>query len=72
MINPLEHFSDRAIRIVADNKIQAAIDAGEFDNLPGHGKPCRLVDEPYDPFWWIRRKLRAEQLNPNPVDGWSM
>jgi hypothetical protein len=57
-------ISDRAIQIVAENKIKAAIEAGEFDNLPGFGKPSPLIDEPYDPFWWIRRKLRAEQLNP--------
>jgi hypothetical protein len=63
MSRSAELFSDRAIRIVAENKIQAAIDAGEFDRLPGLGKPSPLVDEPYDPFWWIRRKLRAEQLN---------
>jgi hypothetical protein len=56
-------MSDRAIQIVAENKIKAAIEAGEFDKLPGFGKPSAIIDEPYDPFWWIRRKLRAEQLN---------
>jgi hypothetical protein len=72
MMNPFDHFSDRAIRLVADNKIQAALDAGEFDNLPGLGKPSPIIDEPYGPFWWIRRKLRAEQVHPNPADGWSI
>lgn len=43
-------------------RIRAAIEAGEFDNLPGVGKPCPLIDEPYDPYWWIRRKLRRENL----------
>jgi hypothetical protein len=56
-------FSDRAIQIVAENKILAAIEAGEFANLPGFGKPSAIIDEPYDPFWWIRRKLRAERIN---------
>jgi hypothetical protein len=56
-------MSDRAIQIVADNRIKAAIEAGEFENLPGFGKPSAIIDEPYDPFWWIRRKLRAEQLS---------
>jgi hypothetical protein len=63
-------FSDRAIMIVAENKIRAAIEAGDFDRLPGLGKPSRLVDEPYDPFWWVRSKLRAEQLRPSALDGW--
>jgi hypothetical protein len=57
-------LSDRAIQIVAENKIRAAIEAGEFDNLPGFGQPSALMDEPYDPHWWIRRKLQREQLLP--------
>jgi hypothetical protein len=56
-------LSDRAIQIVAENKIRAAIDAGEFEDLPGFGKPSPIIDEPYDPNWWIRRKLRAEELS---------
>ncbi len=55
-------ITDRAIQRVADNKIHAAIEAGEFDNLPGLGQPVGIFDEPYDPHWWIRRKLRREQL----------
>jgi hypothetical protein len=55
-------FTDRALGIVADDKIRAAIAHGQFDNLPGFGKPCAACDEPYDPHWWIRRKLRAENI----------
>ena len=55
-------ISDRAIQIIADNKIRAAIAAGEFGNLPGYGKPIESIDEPYDPHWWIRQKLRREEL----------
>jgi hypothetical protein len=55
-------ISDRAMQIIADNKIRAAIAAGEFDNLPGYGKPIESIDEPYDPHWWIRQKLRREEL----------
>jgi hypothetical protein len=63
--------SERAMRIVAENKLRAAIDAGEFENLPGMGKPSPLIDEPYDPFWWIKRKLRQENLPADPRAGWS-
>ena len=69
-MEPGRTFSERAMAIVAENKIRAAIDAGEFDNLPGLGKPSPLIDEPYDPFWWVRRKLQREQLPANPADGW--
>jgi hypothetical protein len=55
-------MSDRAIQIIAENKIRAAVEAGEFDNLPGFGQPAAIFDEPYDPHWWIRRKLKRERL----------
>lgn len=58
-----EFLSDRAIQIIAENKIRAAIEAGEFDNLPGLGQPAAIFDEPYDPHWWIRRKLKREDLS---------
>jgi hypothetical protein len=57
-------FGDRAIRIVAEDKLAAAIAAGEFDHLPGLGKPHPIFDEPYDPLWWVRRKLAREGLQP--------
>lgn len=63
--------SERAMQVVAENRLLAAIEAGEFDNLPGFGKPSPLIDEPYDPFWWIRRKLRQENLPADPRDGWQ-
>ena len=63
--------SERAMQVVAENKLLAAIEAGEFDNLPGFGKPSPLIDEPYDPLWWIRRKLRQENLPADPRDGWQ-
>jgi hypothetical protein len=55
-------ISDRAIQIIADNKIRAAIEAGEFNNLPGFGQPLVAIDEPYDPNWWVRSKLKREEL----------
>jgi hypothetical protein len=63
-------FSERAMALVAENKLRAAIEAGEFDNLPGFGKPSPVIDEPYDPYWWIRRKLQREGVAVNPQDGW--
>jgi Domain of unknown function (DUF1992) len=63
-------ITERALGIVAENKIRAAIEAGEFDRLAGLGKPSPLIDEPYDPFWWIRSKLQAEQLRADAADGW--
>jgi len=58
----LGRFTDRAIDIVVEDKICAAIERGEFNDLPGFGKPHPICDEPYDPNWWVRRKLRQEGL----------
>ena len=48
--------------MVSENKIKEAIRAGEFENLEGFGKPLPLDSEPYDPHWWIRRKMKREQI----------
>ena len=42
--------------------IQQAIRRGEFDNLPGAGKPLQGLGERHDPDWWIRRKIETEKL----------
>jgi hypothetical protein len=59
-------LTDRAIQIIAENRIRAAIDVGEFDKLPGLGQPADIFAEPYDPYLWIRRKMQREQI-PNVV-----
>lgn len=55
-------LSDRAIRLIADAKIDQAIAEGDFDDLPGFGRPFEFDDTQYDPNWWIRRKLERERL----------
>lgn len=47
---------------VIENAIQQAIRRGEFDNLPGAGKPLEGLGGTHDPDWWIRRKIEREQL----------
>jgi hypothetical protein len=42
--------------------IQQAIRAGEFDDLPGAGKPLPELGTTHDPDWWIRRKIEREGL----------
>ena len=59
------HFADLAIQIIADDKIRSAIERGEFDRLPGLGRPLHF-DAADDPDWWIRRKLREEDLTKWP------
>ena len=42
--------------------VQQAIRRGEFDDLPGAGRPIADLGQPYDPDWWIRRKIQREEL----------
>jgi|SRR5256712_239161 len=46
--------------------IREAQAKGVFDELPGAGKPLPGLDEPYDPMWWVKRKLRDEKLSLLP------
>ncbi|MFB2597849.1 DUF1992 domain-containing protein [Herbiconiux sp. P17] len=43
-------------------QIAQAMRRGEFDDLPGAGKPLTHLTETYDPNWWIRRKIERERL----------
>lgn len=47
----------------AERQIREAQEAGEFDALEGAGRPLADLDEPYDEYWWVKRKLRREQLS---------
>lgn len=49
-------------------QIRRAIERGEFDDLPGAGKPLPDYGKPYDELWWVKQKLRAENL-PFPLPG---
>ncbi|BDZ40221.1 DUF1992 domain-containing protein [Microbacterium suwonense] len=46
-----------------ETAIQLAIRRGEFDNLPGAGKPIEGLGTSHDPDWWIRRKIETENLS---------
>lgn len=52
---------DRAAHV--EIAIQQAIRRGDFDDLPGAGKPIPGLGESHDPDWWIRRKIEREQLS---------
>jgi hypothetical protein len=43
-------------------QIHGAVQRGEFDNLPGMGKPIPGRGMPYDESWWIKSFLEREAL----------
>jgi len=50
-----------------DRQIREAMERGEFDNLPGAGRPLEL-DPSED--WWVKAKMRREDLGavlPGPL-----
>ena len=45
-----------------DKQIREATERGEFDNLPGAGKPIPGRGEPYDETWWMKGLIHREGL----------
>jgi DnaJ homologue, subfamily C, member 28, conserved domain len=55
-----------------DRQIRDGIERGEFENLPGKGKPLEGigaggVDSLRDEDWWLKAKLRRERLSYLPT-----
>lgn len=52
---------ERAVRKLVEDRIQAAMDSGAFDNLPGKGRPLELDVNPYvRPEMRLAYKLLAD------------
>ncbi len=45
-----------------DLQIQQAMERGEFDNLPGQGKPLGDLGSPEDRDWWLRKLIERERI----------
>lgn len=46
-----------------DRQIREGIERGEFDHLPGTGKPLPGAGQQQDELWWVREKLRREEAS---------
>ncbi|WP_461156240.1 DnaJ family domain-containing protein [Saccharopolyspora tripterygii] len=46
-----------------DRQIRTAQERGEFDDLPGAGKPLPGAGAPLEEQWWIKEQLRREGLS---------
>jgi hypothetical protein len=49
-----------------DRQIEEGRARGDFDDLPGHGKPIEGIERPRDEMWWVRDKLRREGVDHLP------
>ena len=45
-----------------DLQVKQAIERGEFDNLPGAGKPLGDLGSPYDRDWWLKKLIERENI----------
>ena len=60
-----ESARDRRLEYQArwvDLQVQRAIERGEFDDLPGTGKPIEDLDTTHDPDWWLKRFIERERI----------
>ncbi|HET6628053.1 MAG TPA: DUF1992 domain-containing protein [Nocardioidaceae bacterium] len=61
-----EDDADPALRMQqqalwVDLQVKRAMARGDFDNLPGAGKPLKLPDR-HDPDWWVKGLIEREQI----------
>ncbi len=50
-----------------DLQVKEAIRRGEFDNLPGAGKPLADLGTEHDPDWWIKKLVERERVVVLPL-----
>ena len=45
-----------------DLQVRQAMERGDFDDLPGAGKPIADLGEHHDPDWWIKKLVERENV----------
>ncbi len=45
-----------------DLQIQQAMARGDFDDLPGKGKPIKDLGTQHDPDWWVKQLIEREKI----------
>ena len=46
-----------------DLQVKQAMERGEFDDLPGTGKPIEGLGATHDPDWWLKGLIEREQVS---------
>lgn len=49
-----------------DLQVRRAMERGDFDDLPGKGKPITDLGETHDPDWWVKRLVEREKITVLP------
>ena len=45
-----------------DLQVRQAMERGEFDDLPGQGKPIEDLGVEHDPDWWVKKLVERENI----------
>jgi hypothetical protein len=45
-----------------DLQVRQAMERGEFDDLPGQGKPIADLGVEHDPDWWVKKLVERENI----------
>jgi len=61
IVSPVEQEPIDRYESLPDRLIREAIEAGEFDDLPGAGKPMPGAGMPDDDLWWVRDWLKRNR-----------
>ncbi len=61
MDNPIPFFDD-PYESVVERRIREAVERGDFEDLPGAGKPLPHAGKPHDELWWVKNWLRRNDL----------
>ncbi|HEY9565060.1 MAG TPA: DUF1992 domain-containing protein, partial [Nocardioides sp.] len=56
----------RQQHLSVDLQIQEAMARGDFDDLPGAGKPIKDLGEHHDPDWWLKKLVEREKISVLP------
>lgn len=52
----------RQQHLYVEETVRQGIARGEFDNLPGAGKPIKNLGSDPDPDWWVKQLVEREQI----------
>jgi hypothetical protein len=47
-------------------QVRRAMERGDFDNLPGYGKPIEGLGTEHDPDWWLKKLVEREHVSVLP------
>ena len=57
------HQKDRWV----EEQIRVAMERGDFDDLPGAGKPIEGLGDSHDPDWWLKKLVEREKIAVLPL-----